>query len=110
MTAHLIPRAAFFAPSLLIALTEYLAAPRLSLLLSLAAWQRSLSAALVRVLSFPSLGEKLSSKRHNVICSSSLRDLREIDFKINFKRSALGAKQVGFWFGFGFVWLDVFFV
>lgn len=37
-----------------------------------------------------------------MICSSSLRDLKDIDFKINFKRSALGAKQVGFCFGLGF--------
>lgn len=62
------------------------------------------------MLSFPSLGEKLSSERHSVICSSSLRDLREIDFKINFKRSALEPNKLDFGLVLGFIWLDVFFV
>lgn len=44
-----------------------------------------------------------------MICSSSMRDLREIDFKRNFKGSALGAKQVGFGFGiFCWVFLKIF--
>lgn len=44
----------------------------------------------------------VGSERHDVIRSTIVRDLWEIDFKMNFTRSGPGTKQVGLWFGLWF--------
>lgn len=102
-----IPRAAFLVARPLVALVVSLGASQLSLLLALAAWQCSLSVCCASsyALLARSGRKLLSSTGHNGMCRSSLRDSRGMDFKINFKWSALRGKQVSFWFRVCFFFL-----